>query len=65
MKIIPRKTKVRTEFFKGITLADIIVGVVGIVGASVNYFIYQKLLQKGKMKYGNDILRLAKEISEE
>ena len=40
-------------------------GFVGIVGVSVNYFIYQKLLQKGKIKYGNDIIRLAKEISEE
>ena len=40
-------------------------GLVGIVGALVTYPIYQKLIQKGKMKYGNDILRLAKEISEE
>ena len=43
----------------------IALGLVGIVGVSVNYFIYQKLLQKGKMKYGNDIIKLAKEISEE
>ena len=43
----------------------IALGLVGIVGVSVNYFIYQKLLQKGKIKYGNDIIRLAKEISEE
>ena len=46
-------------------ILGVALGVVGIVGASVNYFIYQKLLQKGKMKYGNDILRLAREISED
>ena len=43
----------------------IIVGVVGIFGVSINYFIYKKLLEKGKNKYGSDIIRLAKEIAEE
>ena len=43
----------------------IVVGLVGIAGVSVNYFIYKKLLEKGKMKYGSDIIRLAKEIAEE
>ena len=34
------------------------------IGVSVNYFIYKKLLEKGKKKYGSDIIRLAKEIAE-
>ena len=42
----------------------IILGILGIVGVSVNYFIYKKILEKGKQKYGSDIIRLAKEISE-
>ena len=46
-------------------IIGIIVGLVGIFGASINYFIYKKLLQKGKEKYGSDIIRLAKEIAEE
>ena len=43
----------------------IIVGVIGIFGVSINYFIYKKNLEKGKNKYGSDIIRLAKEIAEE
>ena len=43
----------------------IVVGLVGIAGVSVNYPIYKFLLNKGKNKYGSDIIRLAKEISEE
>ena len=38
MKIIPRKTKVRTEFMRGITLMDIIVGMIGIVVALALFF---------------------------
>ena len=43
----------------------ICVGIVGIAGVSVNYPIYKKILEKGKEKYASDILRLAKEISDE
>ena len=32
MRYIPRKTKVRMEFFKGITLADILVAAIGVTG---------------------------------
>ena len=46
-------------------IIGIVVGLVGIVGVSVNYPIYKILLNKGKNKYGSDIIRLAKEISEE
>ena len=47
------------------TAAGIIVGTLGIVGVSVNYPIYKKLLNGGKKKYASDIIRLAREISEE
>ena len=43
----------------------IVIGLIGILGVSINYPIYKKLLQKGKEKYGSDIIRLAKEIAEE
>ena len=46
-------------------ILGIAVGVIGIFGVSINYFIYKKLLNKGKNKYGSDIVKLAKEISEE
>ena len=47
------------------TVMGVIVGVLGIVGCGVNYPIYKQLLEKGKQKYGSDIIRLAKEIAEE
>ena len=46
-------------------IIGIIVGLVGIFGVSINYFIYKKLLAKGKLKYGSDITRLANEIVSE
>ncbi|MDR0850634.1 MAG: DUF87 domain-containing protein [Christensenellaceae bacterium] len=33
IRYIPRKTKVKMEFVKGVTLSDIIVGVIGVAGA--------------------------------
>jgi hypothetical protein len=46
-------------------IISILVGLVGIFGVSINYFIYKKLLEKGKSKYGSDIIRLAQEIAGE
>lgn len=46
-------------------IIGIIIGLVGIFGVSINYPIYKKILKKGKEKYGSDIIRLAKEITEE
>ena len=46
-------------------IIGIVVGLVGICGVSINYFIYKKLLAKGKLKYGSDITRLANEIASE
>ncbi len=43
----------------------IIVGVIGLVGCGVNYPIYRRLLENGKKKYAYEIVKLAKEISEE
>ena len=43
----------------------VIVGIIGLVGCGINYPIYKKMLEKGKQKYGSDIMRLAKEIAEE
>ena len=42
-----------------------IAGAIGIAGMSVNYLIYKKLFELGKIKYGNDILKLAEQISNE
>lgn len=44
-------------------IIGITIGVIGIFGVSINYFIYKKLLNRGKMKYGSDIVRLANEIT--
>ncbi len=44
--------------------AGVVVGLLGIAGASVNYPIYRKMLNKRKEKYAGDIIALAKEISE-
>ncbi|MBD9172354.1 MAG: dihydropteridine reductase [Clostridiales bacterium] len=46
-------------------VAGIIIGLLGMVGAGVNYPIYQKLLAKGKQKYAHEIMQLAKEVSEQ
>lgn len=40
----------------------IIIGVIGIIGCSINYPIYKKILENSKKKYGSDIMRLANEI---
>ena len=46
-------------------IIGIIVGSVGLIGCGINYSIYKKLIEKGKNKYGSDIIRLANEIAEE
>ena len=42
----------------------IIVGIIGMIGCSVNYPIYNKMLENGKKKYAYEIVELAREISE-
>ena len=40
----------------------ILVGLIGIFMVSINYFIYKKLLFKGRQKYANQIKTLSNEI---
>ena len=43
----------------------IVIGLLGVLGCSINYPIYKKILEKGKKKYAFEIVELAREISEE
>ena len=47
------------------TVLGVVVGVIGIVGISVNYPIYKKILEKSKKKYSADIISLANQIAAE
>ena len=47
------------------TVLGVVVGVIGIVGVSVNYPIYKKILENSKKKYSADIIALANEIAAE
>lgn len=46
-------------------ILGIIIGLGGILLVSINYPIYKKILEDGKKKYAYEIIRLAREISEE
>ncbi len=48
----------------GSMIAGIIIGILGIIGCCLNYPIHKKMIEKGKLKYGSTIMKLAKEISE-
>ncbi len=43
----------------------IVIGIAGLIGCSINYPIYKKLLEKGKAKYAYEIVELARQISEQ
>lgn len=43
----------------------IIIGVIGLIGVSINYPIYKKILNASKKKYASDIISLAKEVTDE
>ena len=47
------------------TALGVVVGVIGIVGISVKYTIYKKILEKSKKKYSADIIALANQIAAE
>ena len=53
------------ELLIAITILGIIVGIIGLIGCTVNYPIYKKMLEKGKAKYAYEIVELAREISEQ
>ena len=42
----------------------IVLGVLGLAGMGVNYPLYCRLLSRGKQRYAQDILTLAREITE-
>ena len=46
-------------------IMGIIIGIIGIIGCSVNYPIYKKKLKKDKSKYAYEIVQLAKEIADQ
>lgn len=45
-------------------VVGIIIGIIGMAGMGINYPVYKKMLEKGKQKYAFDIIKLAKEISD-
>ncbi len=47
------------------TLMFVLGIVIGIIGVSINYPIYRKMLETNKKKYAYDIIELAKQIAEE
>lgn len=47
------------------SVIGIIVGIIGVIGVSINYPIYKRMLENGKKEYAFEIMQLAKEISEE
>ena len=48
----------------GMCLSMNIIGLAGFAAVGCNYFLYKKLLKKGKEKYAFEIIELAKEISD-
>lgn len=48
-----------------LTVIGIVIGIIGMIGMSVNYPIYKKILENGKKKYAFEIIELAKKITEE
>lgn len=47
-----------------VTAVGIVIGIIGMLMAGVNYPIYKKMRESGKKKYAFEIVELAKEISE-
>ncbi len=43
----------------------IILGIIGLIGAGVNYPIYRRILDESKRKYASDIIMLANKVSAE
>lgn len=48
-----------------LTVLGIVIGIIGMIGMSVNYPIYKRMLENGKKKYAFEIIELAKQITEE
>lgn len=48
----------------GFMVLGIMIGILGLAGMGINYFIYKRLLEKGKQQYAFEIIELAKQISD-
>ena len=53
------------KIIESCTLIFVLGIVIGIIGVSINYPIYRKMLETNKKKYAYDIIKLAKQIAEE
>lgn len=49
----------------GMFVIGVVLGILGIVAAGINYPLYKKLIARGKEKYAYEIMELAREISEQ
>ena len=46
-------------------VVGIVIGIIGFILCGINYPIYKRMLERDKAKYANEIVELAREISEE
>lgn len=49
----------------GMFVIGVVLGILGIAAAGINYLLYKKLIARGKEKYAYEIMELAREISEQ
>lgn len=49
----------------GMFVIGVVLGILGIAVAGINYPLYKKLIARGKEKYAYEIMELAREISEQ
>lgn len=49
----------------GMFVIGVMLGILGIAAAGINYPLYKKLIARGKEKYAYEIMELAREISEQ
>lgn len=49
----------------GMFVIGVVLGILGIAAAGINYPLYKKLIARGKEKFAYEIMELAREISEQ
>lgn len=57
--------KVIDDGSTGMFVIGVVLGILGIAAAGINYPLYKKLIARGKEKYAYEIMELAREISEQ
>lgn len=57
--------KVIGDSSTGMFVIGVVLGILGIAAAGINYPLYKKLIARGKEKYAYEIMELAREISEQ